>query len=352
MSGNIFGELFRISTFGESHGVAVGVVIDGCPAGIELDETDIQYELERRRPGQSILSTPRDEDDKCEILSGVFEGKTTGTPICILVYNKNQKSSDYSAIKNLFRPGHADFTYYKKYGIRDYRGGGRASARETIGRVAAGAVAKKYLSSLGIDVFAYVIQVGNIKASNFNRDFIEKNPVRTADIEAYPKMEELILDVKKQGDSIGAVIELVIKGLPIGLGEPIFDRFNARLAYAIMSMPAIKGIEFGKGFDSALMKGSQMNDEITSNGFLSNNAGGTLGGITTGEDVILRFVVKPTSSILIPKKTIDIHNNDTEIVTKGRHDPCLAPRAVPIAEAMALIVTMDMILLHKSRGNI
>lgn len=352
MSGNIFGELFRISTFGESHGVAVGVVIDGCPAGIELDETDIQYELERRRPGQSILSTPRDEDDKCEILSGVFEGQTTGTPICILVYNKNQKSSDYSAIKNLFRPGHADFTYYKKYGIRDYRGGGRASARETIGRVAAGAVAKKYLSSLGIDVFAYVIQVGNIKASNFNRDFIEKNPVRTADIEAYPKMEELILDVKKQGDSIGAVIELVIKGLPIGLGEPIFDRFNARLAYAIMSMPAIKGIEFGKGFDSALMKGSQMNDEITSNGFLSNNAGGTLGGITTGEDVILRFVVKPTSSILIPKKTIDIHNNDTEIVTKGRHDPCLAPRAVPIAEAMALIVTMDMILIHKSRGNI
>lgn len=352
MSGNIFGELFRVSTFGESHGVAVGVVIDGCPAGIELDETDIQYELERRRPGQSILSTPRDEDDKCEILSGVFEGQTTGTPICILVYNKNQKSSDYSAIKNLFRPGHADFTYYKKYGIRDYRGGGRASARETIGRVAAGAVAKKYLSSLGIDVFAYVIQVGNIKASNFNRDFIEKNPVRTADIEAYPKMEELILDVKKQGDSIGAVIELVIKGLPIGLGEPIFDRFNARLAYAIMSMPAIKGIEFGKGFDSALMKGSQMNDEITSNGFLSNNAGGTLGGITTGEDVILRFVVKPTSSILIPKKTIDIHNNDTEIVTKGRHDPCLAPRAVPIAEAMALIVTMDMILLHKSRGNI
>lgn len=352
MSGNIFGELFRVSTFGESHGVAVGVVIDGCPAGIELDETDIQYELERRRPGQSILSTPRDEDDKCEILSGVFEGQTTGTPICILVYNKNQKSSDYSAIKNLFRPGHADFTYYKKYGIRDYRGGGRASARETIGRVAAGAVAKKYLSSLGIDVFAYVIQVGNIKASNFNRDFIEKNPVRTADIEAYPKMEELILDVKKQGDSIGAVIELVIKGLPIGLGEPIFDRFNARLAYAIISMPAIKGIEFGKGFDSALMKGSQMNDEITSNGFLSNNAGGTLGGITTGEDVILRFVVKPTSSILIPKKTIDIHNNDTEIVTKGRHDPCLAPRAVPIAEAMALIVTMDMILLHKSRGNI
>ena len=352
MSGNIFGELFRVSTFGESHGVAVGVVIDGCPAGIELDETDIQYELERRRPGQSILSTPRDEDDKCEILSGVFEGQTTGTPICILVYNKNQKSSDYSAIKNLFRPGHADFTYYKKYGIRDYRGGGRASARETIGRVAAGAVAKKYLSSLGIDVFAYVIQVGNIKASNFNRDFIEKNPVRTADIEAYPKMEELILDVKKQGDSIGAVIELVIKGLPIGLGEPIFDRFNARLAYAIMSMPAIKGIEFGKGFDSALMKGSQMNDEITSNGFLSNNAGGTLGGITTGEDVILRFVVKPTSSILIPKKTIDIHNNDTEIVTKGRHDPCLAPRAVPIAEAMAFIVTMDMILLHKSRGNI
>lgn len=351
MSANIFGELFKISTFGESHGVGVGVVIDGCPSGIELDEIDIQYELERRRPGQSMLSTPRDEDDKCEIISGVFEGKTTGTPICILVRNNNQKSSDYNAIKNLFRPGHADYTYYKKYGIRDYRGGGRASARETIGRVAAGAVAKKYLSSIGIEIFAYVIQVGNIKAKNFNRDYIEKNPVRTADEEAYESMEQLILDVKKQGDSIGAVIELVIKGLPIGLGEPIFDRFNARLAYAIMSMPAVKGVEFGKGFDAALMKGSQMNDELTKDGFISNNVGGTLGGITSGQDVVLRFVIKPTSSILIPKKTIDINNNEVEIVTKGRHDPCLAPRAVPIAEAMASIVTMDMYLLHKSRSK-
>ena len=350
MSGSVFGEIFKISTFGESHGAGVGVVIDGCPSGIELSQSDIQYELERRRPGQSELSTPRDEDDKAEIISGVFEGKTTGTPIAILVRNNNQKSSDYSAIKDLFRPGHADYTYYKKYGIRDYRGGGRASARETIGRVAAGAVAKKFLSSFGIDIFAYVIQVGNIKSNSFNRSFIERNPVRTADESVYPKMEQLILDAKSNGDSVGAIIELVIKGSPVGLGEPIFDRMNARLAYAIMSMPAVKGVEFGAGFAAAEMNGSQMNDEITPDGFLSNNAGGTLGGITTGQDIILRFVIKPTSSILIEKNTINTKGQATTIITKGRHDPCLAPRAVPVAEAMAALVVADMLLIHKGRS--
>ena len=349
MSGSFFGEIFKISTFGESHGAGVGVVVDGCPAGLELSQSDIQYELERRRPGQSELSTPRDEDDKAEIISGVFEGKTTGTPIAVLVRNNNQKSSDYNAIKDLFRPGHADYTYYKKYGIRDYRGGGRASARETIGRVAAGAIAKKLLSVYGVDIFAYVIQVGDVKASDFDRQFIERNPVRTADRNAYPSMEKLILDVKNAGDSVGAVVELIIKGLPIGLGEPIFDRFNARLAYGIMSMPAVKGVEFGAGFAAAQMRGSTMNDEITPDGFLSNNAGGTLGGITTGQDVILRFVIKPTSSILIPRNTINTKGEPTTIVTKGRHDPCLAPRAVPVAEAMAALVAADMLLIHKGK---
>ena len=351
MSFSVFGEIFKISTFGESHGAGVGVVIDGCPAGIELNESVIQKELDRRRPGQSALSTPRSEEDTAEILSGVFEGRTTGTPIAILVRNKNQKSGDYDAIKELFRPGHADYTYYKKYGFRDYRGGGRASARETIGRVAAGAVAKKFLEMQGVDIFAHVIRVGSIKATNFDRSYIEQNPVRTADREAFPLMEDLILAVKKEGDSIGAVIELKASGVPSGLGEPIFDRMNARLAYAMMSIPAVKGVEFGAGFDAASMRGSEMNDEITQAGFLSNNSGGTLGGITTGQDIILRFAIKPTSSILIPKKTVNIKGEDAEIRTKGRHDPCLAPRAVPVAEAMAAIVIADMMLIHRARSG-
>lgn len=348
---SVFGEILKISTFGESHGAGVGVVIDGCPAGIELNESVIQRELDRRRPGQSALSTPRSEEDTAEILSGIFEGRTTGTPIAILVRNKNQKSGDYDAIKELFRPGHADYTYYKKYGFRDYRGGGRASARETIGRVAAGAVAKKFLEMQGVDIFAHVIRVGSIKATNFDRTYIEQNPVRTADRDAYPLMENLILAVKKEGDSIGAVIELKASGVPSGLGEPIFDRMNARLAYAIMSIPAVKGVEFGAGFDVASMRGSEMNDEITPAGFLSNNSGGTLGGITTGQDIILRFAIKPTSSILIPKKTVNIKGEEAEIMTRGRHDPCLAPRAVPVAEAMAAIVIADMMLIHRARSG-
>lgn len=349
MNSNSYGEFFKITTFGESHGAAVGVIIDGCPAGLEISAEDIQKELDRRKPGQSKVSTLRKEDDTVEILSGVFEGKTTGTPVALMVRNTSQRSQDYNDIKDLFRPGHADYTYFKKFGIRDYRGGGRASARETIGRVAAGAVAKKILSLKGIDIFGYIIQIENVRAEKFDRDFIEQNPVRTADVDAYPLMEEAILKAKMEQDSVGGVIELCIKNVPAGLGEPVFDRLNARLAYAIMSIPAVKGVEFGAGFKAAAMRGSQNNDEITPDGFLSNNAGGTLGGISSGQDIVLRFAVKPTSSILNPKKTIDIYGNPHEIVTKGRHDPCVAPRGVVVAEAMAALTIVDMMMINAGR---
>ena len=349
MNSNSYGEFFKITTFGESHGAAVGVIIDGCPAGFEISEEDIQKDLDRRKPGQSKVSTLRKEDDSVEILSGVFEGKTTGTPVALMVRNTSQRSQDYNDIKDLFRPGHADYTYFKKFGIRDYRGGGRASARETIGRVAAGAVAKKILALKGIDIFGYIIQIENIMAEKFDRDFIEQNPIRTADVDAYPLMEEAILKAKMEQDSVGGVIELCIKNVPAGLGEPVFDRLNARLAYAIMSIPAVKGVEFGAGFKAAAMRGSQNNDEITPDGFLSNNAGGTLGGISSGQDIILRFAVKPTSSILTPKKTIDIYGNPHEIVTKGRHDPCVAPRGVVVAEAMAALTIVDMMMINAGR---
>lgn len=349
MNSNSYGEFFKITTFGESHGAAVGVIIDGCPAGLEINEEDIQKELDRRKPGQSKVSTLRKEDDSVEILSGVFEGKTTGTPVALMVRNTSQRSQDYNDIKDLFRPGHADYTYFKKFGIRDYRGGGRASARETIGRVAAGAVAKKILALKGINILGYIIQIENIMAEKFDRDFIEQNPIRTADVDAYPLMEEAILKAKMEQDSVGGVIELCIKNVPAGLGEPVFDRLNARLAYAIMSIPAVKGVEFGAGFKAAAMRGSQNNDEITPDGFLSNNAGGTLGGISSGQDIILRFAVKPTSSILTPKKTIDIYGNPHEIVTKGRHDPCVAPRGVVVAEAMAALTIVDMMMINAGR---
>ena len=352
MYSNSYGESFRITTFGESHGAAVGVIIDGCPAGLELNDDDIQKELDRRKPGQSKVSTLRKEDDKVEILSGVFEGKTTGTPIALMVRNTSQRSQDYNDIKDLFRPGHADFTYFKKFGIRDYRGGGRASARETIGRVAAGAVAKKILALKGIDIFGYIIQIENIRSENFEREFIEQNPIRTADRNAYPLMEEAILKAKYELDSVGGVIELCIKNVPAGLGEPVFDRLNARLAYAVMSIPAVKGVEFGAGFKAAAMRGSENNDEITPEGFLSNNAGGTLGGISTGQDIVLRFAVKPTSSILTPKKTVDKNGELREIITKGRHDPCIAPRGVVVAEAMAALTIVDMMMIHVGRNII
>lgn len=351
MSGNSFGRIFKISTFGESHGKAVGVILDGCPAGLELSEEDIQIELDRRRPGQSKVSSARKEADRVEIMSGVFEGKTTGTPISMMVFNEDQRSKDYKDIKDKFRPGHADYTYFMKYGFRDYRGGGRSSARETIGRVCAGAVAKKILSKQDIIITGYVIQVGHIKSEKCDLKSIENNVVRCADPDKAIEMEELILEVKKDGDSVGGIVEIVIKGIPAGVGEPVFDRLNADLAKAILSMPAIKGIEFGAGFDVATRRGSENNDEICTYGFLSNNAGGTLGGISSGQDIVFRFAIKPTASILIEKKSIDTFGKDIIVRTEGRHDPCLAPRAVPIAESMAALVVIDQLLVHRARKD-
>jgi chorismate synthase len=348
VAGSTFGTNFTITTFGESHGKAVGVVLDGCPPNLELSVEDIQTELDRRRPGQSKVSTPRDESDTVEIYSGIFEGKTTGTPIMMMVFNKNQMSRDYNDVKNLFRPGHADFTYFSKYGIRDHRGGGRSSARETIGRVCAGAVAKKILEKSAVTVQAYVIQVGPHKAEKRDLDIVEENIIRTCDLEAAKKMEDYILEARDAGDSVGAIVECVVKGLPIGIGEPVFDRLNAMIAHAIMSVPAVKGIEFGKGFEAALMRGSENNDEMSKYGFISNNAGGTLGGMSTSQDVVFRFVVKPASSITVPRQTIDIYGNEKSIITEGRHDPCVAPRVVPVAEAMTRVVLVDLIMSDKA----
>jgi len=347
MAGNSFGRIFRITTFGESHGKAVGVVLDGVPSKIPISEDEIQRELDRRKPGQSELTTPRSEDDKVEILSGVFDGMTTGTPICMVVYNKNQKSKDYDAVKNLFRPGHADYTYQMKYGIRDYRGGGRSSSRETIGRVCAGAIAKKILKKYNIEIFGYVKQVGYVKGEKLVKDFIENNPVRMGDPEKYKEAYDLILDVKSRGDSVGALVEVIVSGVPVGIGEPVFDRLNAEIGKAILSIPAVKGIEFGAGFSVVEHFGSMNNDEITPYGFMTNNAGGTLGGISSGQDIVFRFAVKPPSSILIEKNTIDIMGNPKKIVTEGRHDPCVAPRVVPIAEAMTSIVIVDFMMINK-----
>jgi chorismate synthase len=351
MAGSTFGTNFTITTFGESHGKSVGVVLDGCPPNIELSVEEVQKELDRRRPGQSKVSTPRDESDTVEIYSGIFEGKTTGTPIMMMVFNKNQMSRDYNAVKDLFRPGHADFTYYNKYGIRDHRGGGRSSARETIGRVCAGAVAKKILAQQGVSIQAYVIQVGPYKAIKRDLDVVEDNIIRTCDLDVAKQMEEYILEASADGDSVGAIVECVVKGMPVGIGEPVFDRLNALIAHAIMSVPAVKGIEFGKGFEAALMRGSEHNDEIVKDGFKSNNAGGTLGGMSSGQDVEFRFVVKPASSITVPKKSIDKEGNEKTIITEGRHDPCVAPRVVPVAEAMVGVVLVDLIMSDKAIAN-
>ena len=349
MAGNIFGRIFRITTFGESHGKAVGVIVDGVPSLIELDESDIQLDLNRRRPGQSSITTSRAEEDKVEILSGIFEGKTTGTPVAMLVYNKDQRSKDYDDIKDLFRPGHADYTYFKKYGIRDYRGGGRASSRETIGRVCGGAIAKKILKQLNINIIGYVKQIGNIKAENYDFGEIENNPVRCPDIKKAKEMFDYVLAIKEKGDSIGGIVEVVIKNVPPGVGEPVFDRLNAEISKAIMSIPAVKGIQFGVGFDCVNKLGSELHDELTEEGFATNNAGGTLGGLSSGQDIVFSFVVKPPSSILIPRRTIDVYGKEREISTKGRHDPCVAPRVVPVAEAMTAIVVVDMLMIHKAR---
>ena len=352
MSGNTFGKIFRVTTFGESHGKALGCVIDGCPPNIKIDESDIQKDLDRRKPGQSKYTTQRKEDDKVEILSGVFNGVTTGTPIALLIFNKDQKSKDYSEIKSKFRPGHADFTYQKKYGIRDYRGAGRSSARETVARVAAGAIAKKYLQKVNrTKIFGYVSQLGEITPSVIKTKDIETNPFFFPVNKKVPELEKYITSIRKAGDSIGAKVTIVGKNIPVGLGEPVFDKLDALLAQAMMSINAVKGVEIGAGFDVVNQKGSEARDEITPKGFLSNFSGGTLGGISTGQDLKVNIALKPTSSILIPGKTIDEKNKPTTVRTKGRHDPCVGIRAVPIAEAMMALTLCDLYLRHKAQNK-
>lgn len=353
MSGNTIGTLFRITTWGESHGYAVGVVIDGCPAGIPLDEADIQKELNRRRPGQSDVTSPRKEEDKAEILSGVFSGKTTGTPVSIVVQNKDIDSSKYEALRSTPRPGHADLSYELKYGLRDWRGGGRSSARETVGRVAAGAVAKKILALHGIEILGHVVELGGIRASKVNieeiRENTEKNPVRCADLEGAVEMQAVIHAARSEGESLGGIVEILCLGVPAGVGEPVFDKLSAELAKALMSIGAVKGVEIGAGFKCALMKGSQMNDPIAIRDgkitTLTNNAGGILGGISNGQPVVCRIAVKPTPSISKEQQTVDFREmEDTKIIIHGRHDPSIPPRIVPVAEAMAALVLVDQMM--------
>jgi len=358
MPGNTFGHTFRVTTFGESHGPAVGVVIDGCPPHLALSEADIQPELDRRRPGQSNVTTARQETDRVEILSGVFEGYTTGTPICLLVRNEDVRSRDYSDIKDLFRPGHADYTYLAKYGRRDYRGGGRASARETVGRVAAGAVARKLLAREGISVIAYTCQVGDIimaPMEGVTFEQVESNPVRCPDKAAAARMEELILKVRSEQDSIGSAVELVARGVPAGLGEPVFDKLKADLAKALMSLPAVVGFEYGSGFRAVTMRGTEHNDAFVMKGdrvgTRTNRHGGMLGGISSGEPLVMRVAIKPTSSIPKPQETIDVYGRPQTIRTTGRHDPCLAPRFVPIGEAMLALVLADHLLRWNAIGR-
>ena len=351
MSGNTFGKIFRVTTFGESHGKALGCVIDGCPPNIKIDETDIQKDLNRRKPGQSKYRTQRKEDDKVEILSGIFNGVTTGTPITLIIFNKDQKSKDYSEIKNKFRPGHADFTYQKKYGIRDYRGAGRSSARETVARVAAGAIAKKYLNKVNkTKIFGYVSQLGDITPDKIKLTDIEKNSFFFPDANKISELEKYLMSIRKSGDSIGAKVTIIGKNIPIGIGEPVFDKLDAMLAQGMMSINAVKGVEIGAGFDVVTQKGSEARDEIVPKGFLSNFSGGTLGGISTGQDLKVNIALKPTSSILVPGKTVDIKNKPTTIRTKGRHDPCVGIRAVPIAEAMMALTLCDLYLRHKAQN--
>jgi chorismate synthase len=341
MSGNSFGQLFRITTFGESHGGAVGVVIDGVRPSLDLSEGDIQKELDRRKPGQSEITTPRKEDDKVSILSGVFEGKTTGTPVLLILYNSDARPEAYTAIKDLFRPGHADFTYLKKYGIRDWRGSGRASGRETAARVAAGAVAKKILALRGVEILAYTLRAAGISCRTFDPAVIEKNPLRACDPAAAEEMIEEIALRKSDEDSAGGVVECRVRGVPPGLGEPVFDKLDAELSHAMLSIGAVKGIEFGAGFGAADMSGSLHNDQLGPEGFFTNNAGGIIGGISTGEEILFRVAVKPVSSIAKPQRTTDLAGNERTIRTEGRHDVCICPRIVPVVEAMAALVIED-----------
>lgn len=350
MSGNSIGKLFTVTSFGESHGPALGCVVDGCPPGMELSEADMQRDLDRRKPGTSRYTTQRREDDKVKILSGVFEGRTTGTPIGLIIENIDQRSRDYSNIKNLYRPAHADYTYDRKYGFRDYRGGGRASARETAMRVAAGAIAKKYLAEqCGIGIRGYLSQLGPIEIEKIDYDEIENNPFFCPDADKVAAMEEYIVALREEGNSIGARICVSASGVPAGLGEPVFDRLDADLAKALMSINAVKGVEIGAGFASVTQKGNEHRDEITPDGFLGNNAGGILGGISSGQDILAQIALKPTSSIRIPGRTITVTGEPAEVVTTGRHDPCVGIRATPIAEAMMAIVLMDHLLRDRAQ---
>ncbi|WP_349917582.1 chorismate synthase [Aeromonas veronii] len=352
MAGNSFGQLFRVTTFGESHGLALGAVVDGCPPGLEISEADLQVDLDRRKPGTSRYTTQRREDDEVKILAGVFEGKTTGTSIGLLIENQDQRSKDYSDIKDLFRPGHADYTYHQKFGQRDYRGGGRSSARETAMRVAAGAIAKKYLKQMhGIEIVGFLSQLGPIKAEAFDASQIEQNPFFFPDAGKLEALDEYMRALKKEGNSIGAKVQVIARNVPVGLGEPVFDRLDADIAHAMMGINAVKGVEIGDGFAVVEQKGSEHRDEMTPTGFASNHAGGILGGISSGQEIVVSMALKPTSSITVPGKTITTSGEATEMITKGRHDPCVGIRAVPIAEAMLALVLMDHLLRHRAQNQ-
>ncbi|MDT0501851.1 MULTISPECIES: chorismate synthase [unclassified Halomonas] len=349
MSGNTFGKLFTVTTFGESHGPALGAIVDGCPPGLPLSEEDLQRDLDRRRPGTSRHTTQRREPDRVRILSGVFEGQTTGTAIGLLIENTDHRSKDYSKIKDQFRPAHADYSYHHKYGIRDYRGGGRSSARETAMRVAAGAIAKKYLASRGITVRGYMSQLGPIEIAFRSWEAVEANPFFCPDASRVEELEAYMDQLRRDQDSVGAKITVVAEGVPPGLGEPVFDRLDAELAHGLMSINAVKGVEIGDGFAAVASRGSEHRDEMTPEGFLSNHAGGVLGGISSGQAIIAHLALKPTSSITTPGRSIDIQGNPVEVITKGRHDPCVGIRATPIAEAMMALTLMDHLL--RQRGQ-
>ena len=351
MAGNSFGQLFRVTTFGESHGVAMGAIVDGCPPGLSLSTEDIQHDLDRRAPGRSRFTTQRKEPDVVEILSGVFEGKTTGTPIGLLVKNLDQKSKDYGDIQDLYRPSHADFTYDKKYGFRDYRGGGRASARETVMRVAAAGIAKKYLKEhFSLEVRGYLSQIGHIRPKFKSWDAVEKNPFFCPDPEMEETIGDLINNLREEGDSIGAELTISATGVPVGLGEPVFDKLDAELAGSLMGINAVKAVGIGDGFSVVEQKGTDHRDEMDSDGFKTNRSGGVLGGISSGEDISLRIAVKPTSSITTPGQSVTNTGEEVEVVTKGRHDPCVGIRAIPIAEAMVALVLMDHVLRHRAQN--
>jgi chorismate synthase len=356
LPGSLFGELLTIATFGESHGPGIGVVVDGVPPGLALSVEDIQRDLDRRRPGQSSVTTPRREADRAEVLSGLFEGKTTGTPIAILVRNEGQRSADYEQLREAIRPGHADFAYQAKYGIRDWRGGGRASARETAARVAAGAVARRILAEAGVAVHGWALEIAGVRAGSVDLAEVERNPVRSPDAAVVPRMIERIEEAKAAGDSVGGIVEVIAAGCPAGLGDPVFDKLEALIAHAVMSVGAVRGVEVGAGFDSARMRGSQYNDEPwMADGrvrFRSNRAGGIVGGISTGEDIVVRCAVRPPASIARGQRTVNERGEAVELAIAGRHDPCIVPRAVPVLEAMVALVLADRLLAQRAlRGG-